>query len=132
MSMILLCSSKNHWNYFEDFLNYCHFIMSFFWKRKKRTNCLFSKLNLYANKINLQQHFMENLLLLPYIATLKIFYLMFINLAWSVILIYRCFRSCSNWTQIHAQLTFLKEIFCKNSYLENFIDKYFEKFFKKY
>ena len=38
-------------------------------------------------------------------------------------LVCRCFCICSNWTQIHTELAFLKEIFCKNDYPVNFIDK---------
>ena len=41
---------------------------------------------------------------------------------------YRCFRICSDWTKFHAELTFLKKIFRKNGYPENFIDKCFKKF----
>ena len=43
-------------------------------------------------------------------------------------LVYRCFRICSDWKKFHVELTFLKEIFCKNVYSENFIDKCFKKF----
>ena len=43
-------------------------------------------------------------------------------------LVYRCFRICSNWMQFHTELTFLKGIFQKNGYPENFIDKCFKKF----
>ena len=43
-------------------------------------------------------------------------------------LVYRCFRICSNWTQFPTELTFLKEIFRKNGYRKNFIDKCFKKF----
>ena len=43
-------------------------------------------------------------------------------------LIYRCYRICSDWKKFHAELTFLKTIFHKNGYLENFIDKCFKKF----
>ena len=42
--------------------------------------------------------------------------------------VYRCFRICSNWTQFHNELIFLKGIFRKNGYPENFIDKCFKKF----
>ena len=38
-------------------------------------------------------------------------------------LVYRCFCIYSNWTQFHTELTFLKELFQKNGYPENFIDK---------
>ena len=43
-------------------------------------------------------------------------------------LFYRCFRICSNWTLFNTELTFLKVIFRKNDYPENFIDKCFKKF----
>ena len=43
-------------------------------------------------------------------------------------LVYRCFRMCSGYTKFHAELTFLKRIFRKNDYPENFIDKCFKKF----
>ena len=43
-------------------------------------------------------------------------------------LAYRCFLICSNWTQFHTELTFLKKIFLKNGCPENFIDKSFKKF----
>ena len=32
------------------------------------------------------------------------------------------------YTLVYVELKFWKEIFCKNGYPENFIDKYFEKF----
>ena len=40
-------------------------------------------------------------------------------------LVYGWFRICSDGTKIHAKLTFLKKIFCKNDYPENFIDDCF-------
>ena len=36
-------------------------------------------------------------------------------------LVYRCFCICSNWTQFHTELTFLKGIFQKNGYPENLL-----------
>ena len=43
-------------------------------------------------------------------------------------LVYRCFCICSNSTQFHTELTFLKGVFCMNGYPENFIDTCFKKF----
>ena len=43
-------------------------------------------------------------------------------------LVYRCFRICSNWTQFHTELIFLKGLFQKNGYPKNFIDKCFKTF----
>ena len=43
-------------------------------------------------------------------------------------LVYRCFHICSNRTQFHTELIFLKGIFQNNGYPESFIDKCFKKF----
>ena len=43
-------------------------------------------------------------------------------------LVYRCFCICSNWTQFHTELTFLKGTYHKNGYPENVIDRCFKKF----
>ena len=40
----------------------------------------------------------------------------------------RCFCICPDWKKFHAELTFLKKIFRKNGYPENFIDKCFKRF----
>ena len=37
-------------------------------------------------------------------------------------LAFRCFRICSSWTKLHTELVFLKEVFLKNGYPENFIN----------
>ena len=42
-------------------------------------------------------------------------------------LVYRCFRICSDWKKFHAEFNFLKTIFRKNGYPENFIDKCLKK-----
>ena len=59
--------------------------MSFSMKTKKGTSYPFLTLKLHANKANLQLQFMENLLLVAYIVTLKDFYLRFINLLWYIL-----------------------------------------------
>ena len=43
-------------------------------------------------------------------------------------LVFRCFSICSNWTNIHNNLVFVKDIFCKNGYPISFIDKCFTMF----
>ena len=45
------------------------------------------------------------------------------------ILVYRCFWICSNWTQFHTELMFLKGIFQKNRYPKNFIANENDKFY---
>ena len=43
-------------------------------------------------------------------------------------LAYRCLQICSSWTKLHNELVCLKEIFFKNGYSEDFINKCFKKF----
>ena len=43
-------------------------------------------------------------------------------------LVFRCFSICSNWTNFHNELVFLKDIFLKNEYPISFIDKCFKTF----
>ena len=43
-------------------------------------------------------------------------------------LVFRCFSICSNWTNFHNELVFLKDIFFKNGYPISFIDKFFKTF----
>ena len=43
-------------------------------------------------------------------------------------LAYRCFRISSSWTKLHTELVCLKYIFLKNSYPENFLNKWFKWF----
>ena len=38
-------------------------------------------------------------------------------------LTFRCFSICSNWTNFHNELPFLKDIFLKNGYPVSFINK---------
>ena len=46
-------------------------------------------------------------------------------------LVNRCFRICSNWSNIHPPLILLREIFQKNSYPGNFIDRCFKLFLNR-
>ena len=39
-------------------------------------------------------------------------------------LVNKCFQICSNCSRFHSQLILLKEIFQKNGYPENFIDRH--------
>ena len=46
-------------------------------------------------------------------------------------LVNRCFRICYSWSIFHQQLILSREIFLKNGYQENFIDKSFKFFFNR-
>ena len=47
------------------------------------------------------------------------------------ILVNRCFPMCSNWSMFHSKLILLREIFQKNGYPENFIDRCFKLFLNR-
>ena len=61
--------------HFQDFLSSCHINMSFSLETEKKI-----MLKLCVSKIYLLPHFIEHLLLVADIVTLKGFYLLFINL----------------------------------------------------
>ena len=42
-------------------------------------------------------------------------------------LAYRCFQICLSWNKLHTELFFLKKMFLKNGYPENFINKHFKR-----
>ena len=44
------------------------------------------------------------------------------------ILVYRCFKICSDWTKFHEELNFLKQILLKKGYPQSFIDNCFKTF----
>ena len=46
-------------------------------------------------------------------------------------LVNRCFWICSSWSMFHQQLILLREIFQKNGYPENFIDRCFKLFLSR-
>ena len=46
-------------------------------------------------------------------------------------LVCRCFKTCSDWTKFHGELSFLKQVFLKNGYPLSFIDNCFKTFVDK-
>ena len=126
--IFLLFKSNDHLKYFQDFLNSCHINMSFSMETEKENKLSF----LDVEVIREQGKFTTTVYRKP---TFSGVYSNFESFLPSVYkfgmiytLVYRCFYISSNWTQFHTQLTFLKGIFRKNGYPENFIDKCFKKF----
>ena len=68
----------------------------------------------------------ENQLSVIYTPILIAFYLIPTKIGMVYTLLNRCFRICSSWSMFHQQLTLLREIFRKNGYPENFIDRCFK------
>ena len=63
-----------------------------------------------------------NQLLAEFIPILTVSYHPVTKLACYNTLLYRCFRTCSDWTKFHLELVKLIDVFEKNGYLENFIN----------
>ena len=126
--IFLLFKSNDHLKYFQDFLNSYHINMSLSMETEKENKLSF----LDVEVIREQGKFTTTVYRKP---TFSGVYSNFESFLPSVYkfgmvytLVYRCFRISPNWTQFHTELTFLKGIFRKNGYPENFADKCFKKF----
>ena len=126
--IFLLFKSNDHIKYFQDFLNSYHINMSLSMETEKENKLSF----LDVEVIREQGKFTTTVYRKP---TFSGVYSNFESFLPSVYkfgmvytLVYRCFRISPNWTQFHTELTFLKGIFRKNGYPENFADKCFKKF----
>ena len=113
---------------FKDHLNKCHPNMKFSFEEEKNGKLSFldvevsRKGNKFATTVcpkptfsGVDNHF-DNFLPTTYKFS------MIYNL------VFRCFSICSNWTNFHNELVFLKDIFFKNGYPISFIDKCFKTF----
>ena len=74
---------------------------------------------------------MENQLPVLYTPSLIALYLIPTKLALFYTLVNRCFRTCCSWSMFHQQLILLLDVFEKNGYPENFIEKCFKLFLNK-
>ena len=74
-------------------------------------------MKLFENKVKLQPQFIANLLFVVCMVTLKIFYVLFINLVWQALYFKNAFVFAR--TGQSSKKVFLIKIFCKNGYLKN-------------
>ena len=128
---------NDHVQYFQDFLNFCHINISFSMETEKETKLSFLDIEIMCE----QGKFTTTIYKKPtypkptfsgIYSNVESFLTSIYKFCMVYTLVYRCFHIRSNWTQFHTELTFLKEIFQKNSYPENFIDKCFKKFLNKH
>ena len=126
--IFILFKSNDLLKYSQDFLNSCHINMSFSMETEKENKWPFFEVEI----IREQYKFTTTIYRKP---TFCGVYNNFERVLPSLYkfgmvntLVYRCLIICSNWTQFHTELIFLKGIFQKNGYPENFIDKFVKKF----
>ena len=115
---------NDHLKYFQDFLNSCHINISFSMETKK------SKLSFLDIEIICKQSkFTTTIYQKPTFSGAYSNFEGFLPPVRKLVVVYTyiCFCICSNWTQFHTELIFMKVIFQKNCYPENLIDKCFKK-----
>ena len=126
--IFVLFKSNDHLKYFQEFLNSCHINMSFSMETERQKK--FSFLDIEV--IREQGKFSTTIYRKPAFSGVYSNFESFLPSVYEFglvyTLVYRCFHICSDWKKFHAELTFLKTIFRKNSYPENFIHKCFKKF----
>ena len=126
--IFILFKSNDHLKSFQSFLNSCHLNMSFSMETEKENKLSF----LDVEVIRKQGKFTTTIYRKPTFSGVYSNFETFLPSVYKFgmvhTLVYRCFRICSNWTQFHTELIYLKRIFQKSSYPKNFIDKCFKRF----
>ena len=126
--IFILFKSNDHLKYFQDFLNSCHINMSFSMETEKENKLSFLDVEIIRKQGKLTATFYRKPTFRGVHSNFESFLPSVYKFGMAYTLVYRCFRICSNWTQFHTELIFLKGIFRKNGYPKNFIDKCFIKF----
>ena len=123
-----LFKSNDHLKYFQDFLNSCHISMSFSMETEKENKLSFLDVEIIREQDKLTATFYRKPTFSGVYSNFESFLPSVYKFGVTYALVYRCFHICSNRTQFHTELIFLKGIFRKNGYPKNFIDKCFIKF----
>ena len=130
--IFVLFTSPKHLEAFGNFLNGWHANMSFTIEREKQNRMSFLDIAI----IREDKTFTTSVYRKPTFSGVYTHFDSFLPSTYKFgtvyTLAYRCLRICSSWTKLHNELVCLKEIFLKNSYLEDFKNKCFKKFMVTY
>ena len=127
-NIFTLFKSNDHLKYFQDFLNSCHINMSFSMETEKENKLSFLDVEIICKQGKFTTTIYRKPTFSGVYSNFESFLPSVYKFGMVCTLVYRCFRICSDCTQFHTELTFLKGIFQKNGYPGNFIDKCFKKF----
>ena len=126
-NIFILFKSNDHVKYFQEFLNSCHISMSFSMETERQDKFSFLDIEVICE----QGKFSTTICCKPTFSGVDSNFGSFLPSVYKFCmvytLVYKCFHICLDWKKFHAELTFLKKIFCKIGYPENFIDKCFKK-----
>ena len=114
--------------FFQDALTSCHINMPFSTETEKENKLSFPDAEIIREQGKFKTTVYQKPTFTGIYTNYESFLLTVYKFGMVYTLVYRCFHICSNWTQFHTELTFLKGIFQKNGYPANFIDKCFKKF----
>ena len=124
--IFVLFKSSDHLKQFQSYLNSCHVSMSFTIETEQKNKISF----LDVNVIREQGEFITSVYRKSTFSGVYTHLDSFLPDTYKIGMIYtlanRCFRICSSWSMFHEQLILLREIFKKNGYPENFIDRCFK------
>ena len=126
--IFILFKLNDHFKYFQDFVNSCHIKVSFSMEREKENKLSFRDVEIIREQGKFTTTIHRKPTFSGVYRNFESFLPSVYKFAMVYTLVYRCFRICANWTQFHTELIFLKGIFHKNGYPNNFIDKSFKNF----
>ena len=121
--IFILFKSNDHLKYFQDFLNFCHINVSFSMKTEKENKLYFLDVEVIREEGKFKTTIYRKPTFSGVYSNFESFLPSVCKFGMVYTLLHRCFWICSNWTQFHTELMFLKGIFQKNRYPKNFIDK---------
>ena len=124
--IFVLFKLSDHIKRFQSYLNSCHVNMSFNIEPEQNNKISF----LDVNVIREQGKFTTSVHRKPTFSGVYTHFDSFLPDTYKIgmicTLVNRSFRIYSSWSKFHQQLIFLREIFQKNGYSENFIDRCFK------
>ena len=126
--IFVLFKSNDHLKYFHGLLNSCHINISFSIETERQTKFSFLDIEVIREQGKFTTTIYRKTTFSGVYNNFESFLPSVYKFRMVHTLVYRCFGIFSDWTKFHAELTFLKKIFCKNSYPQSFIDKCFKKF----
>ena len=120
--IFVLFNSPEHLKRFHSYLNSCHLNTSCTIENEKDNRMSFLDVNIIREK----GKFTTSIYREPTFSEIYTHFDSFLPSSNEIgllhTLLYRCFRTCSDWTKFHLELVKLIDVFEKNGYLENFIN----------
>ena len=126
--IFVLFKSAEHLSKFCDYFNTRHPNMSFSFEQEKNGKLLFLDVEVSREK----GKFVTTVYRKPTFSGVYTHFDSFLPTVYKFgMVFYRCFKICSDWTNFHEELSFLKYVFLKNGYPLSFIDNCFKTFVDK-